>query len=79
MTAPVVSSTQLRCHHCQRWIGESSAAVVFVGMFKDPKDRELIPVPRDTYRCSSCKWVNVFRADNAAPQSWRQVELKQSP
>lgn len=45
----------------------------FVGMFKDPRDRAMLPEPRDSYRCKSCGWINCFRP---AALSWRSVELK---
>jgi hypothetical protein len=69
---------RLRCHHCgQSFLGESSSALVFVGMFKDPRERERITAPRDTYRCKSCGWANVFQAPDTAPRHWRDgIELK---
>ncbi len=68
---------QLHCHHCQRWIGETSQSLVFVGMFKDPRDRERVEGHRDTYRCPSCKWSNVFQSPAAATfRDYRHVETK---
>jgi len=72
-------SEQLHCHHCQRWLGETSESLMFVGMFKDPRQRERLSDPRDTYRCASCKWVNVFQSSaNAATRDYRDVELKRA-
>ena len=78
MTMPAVQTVQMRCHHCHQWVGESSAPMDFVGMFKDPRDRSMIPEPRDTYRCKHCGWANVFRpvAVNGGRQTWRAIELK---
>jgi hypothetical protein len=68
------ASVQLHCHHCQRWLGEARESLTFVGMFKDPRDRERLAEPRDTYRCKSCGWANVFQT--AAVRDWREVETK---
>lgn len=65
---------QLRCHHCKQWLGESSQPLELVGLFKDPRQRERIQIPRDTWRCRACGWANVFAP--AASGSWRDVELK---
>ena len=71
-------TVQLHCHHCQRWLGESPHSLTFVGMFKDPRDREHVPGPRHTYRCKSCGWVTVFQSTaNAAMRDYRQdITLK---
>ena len=71
---------QLHCHHCQRWLGETSQSLVFVGMFKDPHDRQRVEGARDTYRCKSCGWVNVFQSQaNAAMRDYRHdIQLKAS-
>ena len=71
---------QLYCHHCSQWVGESSDPVTLVGMVRDPRDRNLVPSPRNTWRCKSCGWVNIFRVVAVpAPHvpDWRTVELKQ--
>ena len=74
-----MSQVQLHCHHCQRWLGECRESLTFVGMFKDPRERERVSEPRDTYRCKSCGWANVFLATaNAALRDWRAVELKKA-
>ena len=72
------ASVQLHCHHCQRWLGEARDSLTFVGMFKDPRQRERVEGPRDTYRCKSCGWANVFQSPaNAAIREWRDgIELK---
>jgi hypothetical protein len=72
-------SVQLHCHHCSTWLGESRESLTFVGMFKDPRERERVPQPRDTYRCKRCGWVNVFQATDAAVRDWRaDVEIKKA-
>ena len=72
-------TVQLHCHHCQRWLGEARESLTFVGMFKDPRDRELVQGPRSTYRCKSCAWSNVFQsAANDATRDYRAVELKRA-
>ncbi len=77
MTNP--ASVQLHCHHCSTWLGESREALTFVGMFKDPRERERVAGPRDTYRCKRCGWANVFLAAEQAPRAWRDgIELKAS-
>lgn len=81
MTAPAVQTHQVRCHHCQNWIGESPVALEFVGLFKSPSDRTLVTEPRVTHRCKSCGWVTVFRplpTNGGTRPSWRTIELKQS-
>jgi hypothetical protein len=74
------SSVQLHCHHCQRWLGETSQSLTFAGMFKDPRHRERLAEPRDTYRCKSCGWANLFVAAADAPiREWRAgIDLKAS-
>jgi hypothetical protein len=67
---------QLRCHHCKQWLGESSVPLELVGMFKDPRQRERVEEPRDSWRCKACGWVNVFQAPGATSGSWRDVEVK---
>lgn len=74
MTVPGTQSGQLRCFHCGAWMGESSRTLTFMGMFQSPPDRRLVPEPRDTYRCKSCGWANVFRA--VMPAKYREMELK---
>ena len=75
-----MTSVQLHCHHCQRWLGESSDPLTFVGMFKDPRERERVGGPRDTYRCKSCGWANVFQTAQGAVREWRPgIELKTDP
>lgn len=77
MSVPAIQSTQLHCHYCTHWLGESSESVQFVGMFQRPKDREKVPEPRDTYRCGSCRWVNVFRRmEGRSSVDWQRMELK---
>jgi hypothetical protein len=51
----------LLCHHCSHWMGESSEPLEFLGMFKNPSDRNRVDGPRSSWRCKSCGWVNVFR------------------
>lgn len=68
------SGQQLHCHHCQRWVGETSQSLVFVGMFKAPHDRARVDGARDVWRCKSCGWVNVFQP--AAVRDYRDIELK---
>lgn len=78
MTVPVPSqqSIQINCHHCTRWIGESRTPLTFAGMFKEPQDRSRIDEPRDTYRCKSCGWVNVFREERRSkPDSWKDTRV----
>jgi hypothetical protein len=76
MTVPA-TSVQLHCHHCSTWLGEAREALTFVGMFKDPRERERVPGPRDTYRCKRCGWANVFQAPDTAPRHWREgIDLK---
>jgi hypothetical protein len=75
MTPPVTG--ELRCHHCTQWLGETSRSLAFVGMFKDPRQRERVAAPRDTWRCKSCGWANVFQAPDTAPRQWRDgIDLK---
>ena len=77
MTQP--ASVQLHCHHCQRWLGESRETLTFAGMFRDPRQRERISEPRDTWRCKSCGWANVFVVLGTAVREWRDgIELKAS-
>jgi len=57
-------------------MGETSSSLTFVGMFKRPEDRSMVEAPRDTWRCKSCGWVNVFQAEERDPRSWRQVSLE---
>lgn len=64
---------QLHCHRCKQWLGESSRPVELVGLFKEPRQREIIAVPRETWRCKACGWANVFVG---AAQDWANVELK---
>jgi hypothetical protein len=72
-----VTSVQLHCHHCQRWLGESRESLAFVGMFKDPRQRERVTEPRDTWRCKSCGWANVFQVSDAPARHWRDgIDLK---
>jgi hypothetical protein len=78
VTAPATQSVQLHCHHCTHWLGESGEPVIFVGMFKEPRDRAHVEEPRDTYRCGSCRWVNVFRRAATGGGNWRRIELKQA-
>jgi len=67
-----VSSIQLHCHHCSTWLGESVESLTFVGMFKDPRDRERVEGPRATYRCKRCSWVNLFQPSaNAAVHDYQ--------
>ena len=70
---------ELRCHHCTRFLGESSTALTFVGMFKDPRERERVSVPRDTWRCKSCGWCNVFQVTDTPAREWRDgIDLKRA-
>jgi len=75
-----VSACELRCHHCTQWLGETSRSLVFVGMFKDPRQRERVSEPRDTWRCKSCGWANVFHEQaNAVTRDYRtEIELKRA-
>jgi hypothetical protein len=76
MTVPA-QSVQLHCHHCSTWLGEARETLTFVGMFKDPRERERVTGPRDTYRCKRCGWANVFQAPDTAPRQWRDgIDLK---
>ncbi len=70
--------SELHCHYCVRWVGDTSQALVFVGMFKDPHDRYRLSHPRDTYRCKSCGWVNIFRPREVEARDYRSIELKAS-
>lgn len=74
------TSVQLHCHHCSTWLGETAASLTFVGMFKDPRERERISEPRDTYRCKRCGWANVFHAQGTeTAREWREgIELKRA-
>jgi hypothetical protein len=73
------TSVQLHCHHCSTWIGEAREALTFVGMFKDPRERERVASPRDTWRCKRCSWVNVFQSQAAPVREWRDgIELKRA-
>ena len=77
MTQP--ASVQLHCHHCSTWLGETASSLVFVGMFKDPRERERVQEPRDTYRCKRCGWANVFQTQaNATMRDYRSIDLKAS-
>ena len=79
MSAPAIPAPhQLHCHYCSHWLGEASAPVEFMGMFKQPKEREQVEPPRDTYRCGSCRWVNVFRRPERQGRDWRHIHLKTS-
>lgn len=53
-------SQQVHCHRCKQWLGESSRVLELVGLFKDPRQRERVAEPRDTWRCRACGWANVF-------------------
>ena len=64
-------SYRVRCHHCSAFCGEASEPLKFVGMFERAKDANVVALPRETWRCGSCGWVNVFRR-----ASWRDVETK---
>lgn len=66
-------SFDVRCHRCSKWIGEAHEPVELVGLFRDPQDRHNIPAPRQTFRCKSCMWTNVFRVVASA---WRGVQTK---
>lgn len=70
---------QLHCHHCQRWLGETSQSLVFVGMFKDPRERERVTGARDSWRCKSCGWTMVFQAPEMPVRAWRDgIDLKRA-
>lgn len=71
-----MAQVDLRCHHCNQWIGESPAAMEIVGIFKFPRDRALTTEPRLTIRCRACGWINVFQQIAAAVPAWRAVTLK---
>lgn len=75
-----MSQVQLHCHHCSTWCGESPESLTFVGMFKDPQDRNMVSGPRWTYRCKRCAWVNCFQSQvSAAVRDYRHdIELKAS-
>lgn len=60
-------SFQLRCHRCHQWLGESSEPMELVGLFKDPRQRECIREPRNTWRCKACGSANVFRPTSPLP------------
>lgn len=69
---------EIRCHRCSSWIGEAKDPMELVGIFKVVRDVELIRAPRNTWRCKSCGWANVFRvAEPAGNGKWRDVELKE--
>ena len=70
-------SKPIRCHHCGdgRLIGETSQTLAFVGMFKYIRDCGMVDGQRDTYRCRSCGWCNVFQP---AAQDYRDIELKRA-
>lgn len=67
-------SCAIRCHRCKQWIGESREEMELVGLFKDPRECERLPAPRDTWRCKACGWANVFRP--VAATAYRKLELK---
>lgn len=55
-------------------MGEASEPMELVGLFKEPRDVERLTEPRDTWRCKSCGWANVFR--RARSRSWHEIETK---
>ena len=57
-------------------MGEASEAMELVGLFKEPRDVERMALPRDTWRCKSCGWANVFR--RVGSRAWRDVETKRA-
>lgn len=70
-------SRQLYCPNCSHWLGESSAALTFAGMFEGPQLRHNVSEPRDTYRCKSCGWITVFRSTpRSSDANWRIMQLK---
>lgn len=79
MTLSAAQSVQLHCHHCTTWLGESESPLTFVGMFKDPQDRNYLPAPRNTYRCKRCGWVTVFWGGGGGGVRRRAVEVGAGP
>ncbi len=69
------TTVELRCHHCTQWLGETSRSLVFVGMFRDPRQRDRVEGARDSYRCKGCGWLNIFQA---ATRDYRAIEIKAS-
>lgn len=47
-----------------------------VGIFRDPRERRRIAPPRDSWRCKSCGWTNVF-VPASGSAGWRaRIETK---
>lgn len=76
----MAESFEIRCHHCgNKWIGESSRVMRFVGQVESPRLRELAIGPRDSWRCKSCGWVSIFvpaESETKPRAGWRAVEVK---
>jgi hypothetical protein len=69
-------SFELRCHHCSSWLGESREPLKHRGSFETPRDREVLPEPRDSWRCKGCGWVNVFRPYTRDEVARSMIEVK---
>lgn len=60
LPVPAPPMVVCRCHRCSYFIGEAPGPLEFVGVFKQARDRALIPPPRIAMRCK-CGWVNLYR------------------
>jgi len=51
--------TEIRCHRCSHYLGESAEAMEFVGVVKLRDLRDVIPPPRSSWKCR-CGWDNIY-------------------
>ena len=59
-----VNLEEIRCHRCSYFIGEAPGPLEFVGVVKRARDRGLIELPRHSWVCAKCRWLNIFRSVN---------------
>lgn len=57
----IQAGSEIRCHRCSYFCGETAAALKLVGIVNAHDLRDLIPPPRQTWRCPNCGWQNIFK------------------
>lgn len=52
---------KIRCNRCSYFLGEDSEALELIAVVKERDLGDRIKLPRRSWKCPNCGWLNVFR------------------